>query len=216
MLSEVKIEDNRDKHPLRGQGLQYAYPWSVHDWYGRVHLRKNANKLYPVPGTQVNKELGGVNNRAADRERFEKTLGDYAAVRSKRDGIRNFMVDMGCRLEFNQNAGKSIEGIVDTIQQKHEALRMPRIPTDTKHQMKRFFESCVAGRSQYVGFAMTLGFREIDYQDPHTGDSGVHVACRKGDLDTAEQLLKYKANSDLKNRLGSYPLHECWGFHDLV
>ena len=214
MLSEVKIECNREKHPLRGKGLQYAYPWSVHDWYGRVHLRKNANKFYPVPGTQTNKELEGIEKRDADHARFEKALGDFGDLSRKRDGIRNFMVDMGCRLDFNQNAGKSIEGIADTLQQKHEILRMPRIPSDTKHQMKRFFESCCAGRSQYIGFAVTIGYREIDYQDPHTGDSGMHVTCRKGDLDTTEELLKYKANSDLKNRLGNYPLHECWAFHE--
>jgi hypothetical protein len=38
---------------------------------------------------------------------------------------------------------------------------------------------------------MTLGFKSINAQCPESGDTALQEAVRRGDLDTAKELLKY-------------------------
>ena len=49
-------------------------------------------------------------------------------------------------------------------------------------------------------------------QDVATGDHGLHVGCRTGNLALVDQLMKYKADSELPNRLGYFPINYCWDF----
>jgi len=68
------------------------------------------------------------------------------------------------------------------------------------------------GRTHYVGYAMTLGFRSINYQEEDTGNTALHYAVHRGNVEQCKELLKYKAIPEMRNRLGNCPIHDAWIF----
>jgi len=47
---------------------------------------------------------------------------------------------------------------------------------------------------------------------PEFGQTCLHLAVKRGDVEMVEQLLRYKADPEIKNRLGYYPIHYAWSF----
>lgn len=90
--------------------------------------------------------------------------------------------------------------------------------TDTSAQdelstIERFRKFIQQGKAHYIGMAVSNGYKSIDYQDPKDHmNTCLHIACRKGYVDVVEELLKFKANPDLPNEYGNYPIHEAWLF----
>ena len=44
----------------------------------------------------------------------------------------------------------------------------------------RFLKNVVDGKHQYIGFAIIQGYKSIDYQDPSSGNTALHMAVRLG------------------------------------
>lgn len=68
------------------------------------------------------------------------------------------------------------------------------------------------GRTHYVGYAVTLGFKSVNYQDEETGNTALHYAVHRGNVEQCTELLKYKAIPELRNKLGNAPIHDAWIF----
>lgn len=212
--SLLKKVYEKDKNPLKGQGLKYVHKWTSTDFIGRHHIAFYESKQYVTPGTQANRELKHVADKKGDVERFEGAIQAYANKRNSKRKIRDKMIELSSNIDMKTRIGQPFERIESVLDMKHEVLRAPKPCTDSIHEINRFYKSVCAGRHNYIGFAMTSGFTTIDYQDPNSGDSALHVCVRKGDIVTLEELLKYKANPELKNALGNYPLHDAWYFHN--
>jgi len=212
--SLLKKVYEKDKNPLAGQGLKYIHKWNSTDFIGKHHITYFDSMNYVTPGTQTNRELKHLADKKEDVERFEGAIQAYANKRNSRRKIRDKMIELSSGIEMKTRIGQPFDSIEGVLDKKHEVLRAPKPCTDSIHEIHRFYKSVCAGRHNYIGFAMTSGFTTIDYQDPDTGDSALHVCVRKGDLVTLTELLKYKANPELKNSLGNYPLHDAWYFHN--
>lgn len=203
-----------EHHPLQGHGLKYVKDWSISDFQGRHHIAYYSNKDFPVSGTQHNAEINHIKDKAADVKRFEDAIDAYGYRRRAKLIIKDKMSKISSDVEMGLRVGVPMQKITDTIDKKQTVLHNTRVCGDAKHEINRFYNSVCKGRYHYVGYAMTAGFESIDYQDPETGDTGLHVAVRNCDLLTVEELLKYKANPELKNNIGNYPIHDAWWFHN--
>ena len=83
----------------------------------------------------------------------------------------------------------------------YELLR-PKATGDTPKQLKFFYKNILNGNSNYIAYAMASGFRSINYAEPEYGDTAMHHAVKTCNLEMLEQLLKCKADPEIKNRLG--------------
>ena len=69
------------------------------------------------------------------------------------------------------------------------------------------------GRAHYVSFAVTTGYRSINWAaSDQLGHTALHVAVTKGHVTTVEELLKYKADANLRSGIGNFPIHDAWVF----
>lgn len=181
------------------------------------HLSKFQNKLHPLPGTQVAVEQ----EYEADKQRFE----DYQKKKQEENEkklklklhVKQQSVGVQTKVLFDTLLNQPIDEAEKILQEKEALLKQYIRPVyaDDMKEIAKFWKNCQQGKYHYVGYAVSNGFRSIDYQDPETGDHALHIAVRKGNANLIEELLKFKANPDVKNRKGNYPIHEAWHFWNM-
>jgi hypothetical protein len=77
----------------------------------------------------------------------------------------------------------------------------------------RFMKNIRLGRAHYVSYAITTGYRSINWQtQDQLGYTALHLAIVKGYVDVVTELLKYNADPNIRSGIGNYPLHDCWVF----
>ncbi len=121
---------------------------------------------------------------------------------------------MQTTVHFDTIFGQTISKIEEVINETERLLENEdngKI-NDELTVIAKFRKNIEQGSYFYVGFAISNGFQSIDYQDPDSGNTFLHIAVRRGHVKVVEELLKYKANPDVKNKLGNYPIHEAWLF----
>ena len=123
-------------------------------------------------------------------------------------------MELQTKVYFENVLGEPIRESENILKEREKILEFTQHPTynDSLAEIKKFIKNVEQGRYHYVGFAVSHGFESIDYQDPETGNAAMHIACRLGFPEVVEELLKYKACPDMKNKLGNYPVHEAWMF----
>ena len=178
------------------------------------HLTRFKNKLTPLPGTQIKIE----NDYKEHKVLFEDYLGEQRKKKEEELRMKLLVKQQSAgvktKVYFDTILGQPIEAAEKIMYEKEallEQLNHPKYDDDQK-EIDRFWKNIQQGKYHYVGYIVSNGFKSIDYQDPQTGDCALHIACRQGNVNMVEELLKYKANPDVKNRLGNYPIHDVWYF----
>ena len=46
--------------------------WNTEDFYGKYHISKIKNQISPIPGTQINIELGYIRRQEQEKKKKEK------------------------------------------------------------------------------------------------------------------------------------------------
>jgi hypothetical protein len=130
--------------------------------------------------------------------------------------IKQQSVTLQTRIYFDTILGEPIRESENILKEREKLLAFSKNPQypNTESEIKKFLKNVEQGRFHYIGFAVSHGYESLDYQDPDTGNTAMHIACRLGFPLVVEELLKYKASPDMKNKLGNYPVHEAWMFWD--
>ena len=63
-------------------------------------------------------------------------------------------------------------------------------PKDSPKEIALFMKSMSLGRANYVSYSSSLGYKSINYQDPDTGNTALHLAVKNGHPQAVEELLK--------------------------
>eukprot|EP01042_Synura_sphagnicola_P002838 gene2838-3461_t len=216
------------------------------------HLSKIANKLAPIPGSQL-----------AVEKRHEEALQAYAKLKDTDRSLRQQRLDVKLQVKqqsarlntevyFQTVFNQKIDQIEAILREKESLLAhdpREKIKQRSKHdhddnedgdtgeeeeeekykqeeeeeddptketQIAKFREEVVKGRPHYISYAISHGFAYINYQEAASmGNSFLHLACRRGHVEVVEKLLQHKAQPDVKNDLGNYPIHECWLFWEM-
>lgn len=172
------------------------------------------NKLAPIPGTQLALEKKHEDDlkeyedkKGCDRQDREKALAFKLHVKQQSAGLHT-------QVHFDTMFGQTIDKIEETLNENEELLHYNHVVelADDLPAITKFQKNVESGSHFYIGYAVSNGFQSIDYTDPTTGNSFLHMAVRKGHVQVVEELLKYKANPDVKNKLGHYPVHQAWLF----
>lgn len=98
------------------------------------------------------------------------------------------------------------------LQEKQKIVDAKANYPDSLKAIQRFMKNIKLGRSHYVSFAITTGFRSINYTEPEFGNTALHYAAARGYPLVVEELMKYKADPNIKNRFSNCPIHEAWNF----
>lgn len=114
------------------------------------------------------------------------------------------------RVHVNAIIGNRIIDTEGIIKQNEEICDDNPIYPDSKVQINKFMKSIKLGRSHYVSFAATTGYQSINYKEPEFQNTALHIAVQKGHVECVLELVKYKANPNLKNNLGNFPIHDAW------
>ncbi len=181
------------------------------------HLSKFKNKLHPLPGTQVAIEQ----EYEADKQRFEDYQRKKQDENDKKLKLKLFVkqqsVGVQTKVLFDTLLNQPILEAEKVLAEKEALLKHYNNPVydDDMKEIMKFWKNCQHGKYHYIGYAVSNGYRSIDYQDPETGDYALHLAVRQGNVNLIEELLKFKANPDVKNRKGNYPIHEAWSFWNI-
>ena len=118
------------------------------------------------------------------------------------------------RINFGSRIGKLVEGTEATVQENADLFKKKIEYPNTKKEIKRFMKNISLGRYHYISFAVTTGYKSLNYQDKtdNLGYTAVHIASAKGHADTVNELLKYKADPNIRNSVGDLPIHLAWNF----
>ena len=219
--------------------LKYGRTWDVPELFGAYHVSRLGSK-YPIPGTAILDDQKHLKRKEKDVKRFNDSIEDRTNRRNARAPIIQKKSEFAAKSYLNQIIHEPIEEITEVIAeadafvghplpkvhtyirtpphthlslshaQTHAHTRMPQ--SDTERDRKRWWKNMAKGNSNYVGYAISSGYKAFDLQDVATGDHGLHVGCRTGNLALVDQLMKYKADSELPNRLGYFPINYCWDF----
>jgi hypothetical protein len=202
-------------HPTRAKakldGLTYYRKWNTPDFLGKYHLTKIAS-TFPIPGSAVHDETEHGKLKLKDVERFENELIEHAKRLRKREKVKKETAEFNTRVFFNAVIKQPMTEAEETLSEKQKVLNGSGPNGDTIQAINRFQKNVRLGRSHYVGYAVSLGFKSIDWQEPEFGNSALHIAIHNGDLEMVEQLMKYKVDPEIKNRLGYSALHYAWSF----
>ena len=199
--------------------IQYQTKWNSDDFLGRSHLSHvDKNEAAPIPGTQIRREQLNIQAKDFDRRRFAASVDDSENSLRKRVDIKIQLATIKAAVQVETTIGVPLQKVEDVLAQK-VIQNNPTLETnfpDSEKDIAKFSNNVALGRHMYVGFATVSGFNSINYQDSATGTSFLHTACRKGYPEVVGELLKYRAQPDLKNRIGNAPAHDCWMFWNNV
>jgi hypothetical protein len=178
------------------------------------HINKFQNKLTPLPGTQVRIEK----EYNEDIQLYDDYIKETSNKKDKdlqfKLQIKQQSVELQTRVYFDTILGEPIRETEKVLAEREKILDFTKDPywNNSDSEIKKFLKNVELGRAHYIGYAVSHGYESIDYQDPDTGNTAMHNACRLGLVNVVEELLKYNACPDIKNKLGNYPIHECWRF----
>ena len=219
-FSPVKSEEDKrplpfgDRIPKRKpvEGLQFWHKWNADDFVGKYHKAKFANPYMATPGTTIVLEEKRDMAKKADVDRFQGALDARNKARKNRLKVRYETTRLKVDVELKTMIGAPMDDVEHILRDKEEDLRPKKKNPDTQHQIKQFQREARKGNHAYISYAMTMGFKSINYQDPDTGDTALQEAVRRGDIHTTKELLKYCAEPNYRNRLGKSAQHEAWSF----
>jgi hypothetical protein len=203
LMSENKLQ--------KVEGLEYWRRWNLKDVSGTYHVSRIKSK-FPIPGTAVIEDIEHIQKKAADVKRFEDGIFREASKTRNRIKLRKDTAAFNTRIDFEANVLGQINASEEVMNQTYVLLRPPPALSDTPKEIKRFFSNVERGNANYVAYAIAAGFASINWQEPEFGNTCLHQAVKRGDVEMVETLLRYKADPEIKNRLGYYPIHFSWGF----
>ena len=121
------------------------------------------------------------------------------------------------RINFASRIGKLVESTESTVQENVDLFKKKIEYPNTPKEIKRFMQNMSLGRYHYISFAVTTGYRSLNYQDTtdNLGYTALHIASAKGFHETVNELLKYKADPNMRNSVGDLPIHLAWNFWQL-
>ena len=176
------------------------------------HLSKFANKVTSLPGTQVQVERDHITAKQNEIKEREEYLNARLKRTNEMLRIKGESAEVNTRIYFDTIIGQPIQQAEDILKERDEILNKIPVMLDTKKDIDRYFKNVALGRNHYIGFAASAGFRSISYAELEYGNTPLHIAVKKGHIETTEELLKYNADRDAMNRLGNRPIHEAWFF----
>lgn len=186
--------------------------WNTKDFAGKYHYSRFENKETPLPGTQVNEEVGYLRNKAKNTQLFDGEMEKNHAKTKEKLRIKGESAAMKTRVYFDTLLGEPIRQSERVLSDRDHILNNNAPYKDSQKEIDKYMKNISLGRHHYVGFAASTGFESIDYQEPEWGNSALHLAVKKGHLLAAEELCRYHADANPKNRLGYRPIHEAWTF----
>eukprot|EP00601_Ochromonadales_sp_CCMP2298_P025463 CAMPEP_0173275460 /NCGR_PEP_ID=MMETSP1143-20121109/2992_1 /TAXON_ID=483371 /ORGANISM="non described non described, Strain CCMP2298" /LENGTH=463 /DNA_ID=CAMNT_0014212353 /DNA_START=347 /DNA_END=1735 /DNA_ORIENTATION=+ len=184
--------------------------WNTQDFAGQYHYSRFQNKSTPLPGTQVKleRDYALALEQAAQKDVSDRAKRDQKTAEKLR--VKAESAQLNTRIYFDTIVGAPIAAAEQVLLDR-EAIVEPVYP-DSAKDIRTFMKNLSLGRHHYVGFAASNGFRSINFQDTAWGNSALHLAVKRGHLEACEELLKYKIDFDLINKLGNRPIHEAWFF----
>ena len=191
--------------------IKYQRKWDTPQLFGQFHM-SNIKSKYPVPGTAVLDDQRHKQKKHADVKRFNDKLEERKVKREGRGSIIQKKSEFAAKSYLYQILNEPINEIEGVIKESSENVSKPLPPGDTEREKKKWWKNMAKGNSNYVGYAINGGFKSFNYQDPATGDHGLHVGVRTGNLPLVRNLMVFKADSELRNRLGYFPINYCWDF----
>lgn len=203
LMSENKLQ--------KVDGLEYWRRWNLKDVSGTYHVSKIKSK-FPIPGTAVIEDIVHMQKKAADVKRFEDGILREARKTRNRIKLSADTAAFSTRIDFEANVLGQINASEEVMNQAYVLLRPPPALSDTHKEIKRFFNNVERGNTNYVAYSIAAGFASINWQEPEFGNTCLHQAVKRGDVEMVETLLRYKADPEIKNRLGYYPIHFSWAF----
>ena len=207
-------ESNSSKQDVPGaKGLEYFKKWNSFDFNGKYHVRKFAQKIVPIAGTQVTKDFQHAIAKSEDVTQFNNFITKTEKNCEQRTQIRRELAKVSTRVAFSTTIGEPVKELEAIQREKaHEVNKSQQRALDSDEDIKKFFKYIRLGRAHYVGYACSLGFKSINAIEEDTGNTALHYAVQKGDVECVEELLKYRAIPEIKNRLGNSPVHDAWIF----
>lgn len=200
---------------MKVRALQYSKDWNADDFIGKYHLaRIDQDQVAPIPGTQLRREEEHKIVKEKDRKSVENSLIISEDERKSRIKIKNQLIELAQKVYVETVIGSRLLKIENVIKEKVISNNpdLVVLPEDSEKDISKFMKNIEMGRHMYVGFAIVSGYKSINYQDPLTGNTALHVAARKGYALVVKELLEYKINPDTKNRLGNTAAHDSWLF----
>jgi hypothetical protein len=118
------------------------------------------------------------------------------------------------RINFASRLGKLVEVTEETVQENVDLFKKKIEYPNTPKEIKRFMKNMTLGRYHYISFAVTTGYKSLDYQDTtdNLAYTALHIASARGYPEEVNELLKYKADANIRNAVGDLPIHLAWNF----
>lgn len=212
MSKSLKPADENSSAP-GAKGLEYYKKWNSFDFNGKYHIRNFKEKVVPVAGTQIKKDFEHIAEKSKDVDQFNSFIEKTEENCAQRTKIRKDLAKVSTRVAFSTTIGEPVKELEEIQREKaREVNRNNQRAVDSEEDIKKFLKYIRLGRAHYVGYACSLGFRSINAVDESTGNTALHYAVQKGDVQCVEELLKYRAIPEIKNRLGNTPVHDAWIF----
>lgn len=176
------------------------------------HLSRIGNKETPVPGTQVNIEKDFTISRQNFYESFDNNQIHLQNKLHSKLEITKKGAEFRTKVYFDAFVYDKIEQGEEVLDEKETIKNDDHSLKDDLKSIKAFQNNIAHGRHHYVGTAAAANFKSIDYADPLTGNTALHVAAKKGYKLVVEELMKYKADPEGINKLGYRAIHNAWSF----
>lgn len=179
------------------------------------HGTKIKNKLAPIPGTQLRVEKEHEEAIQFYEEYLKQVQQDHLRKAQTKITVKKQAATLQTNVYFDTLFNTTIDKAEAILNEKERLLNNANASAafDELTTIDKFRKFVSQGKAHYIGMAVSNGYKSIDYQDPNDhGNTCLHIACRRGYVDVVEELLKYKANPDLPNEYGNYPIHEAWMF----
>ena len=177
-LLQEDLDDLQKKDPSK-------FPvrhWNTQDFLGKYHITKISNKLTPVPGTQLRIEKEYDHDIEAYHKHAQEVRDQQQKALDFKLLVKQQSVELQTKVYFDTILGEPIKEAEKILEERDKIYEFTVNPTykDSPQEIKKFLKNIELGRYHYVGFAVSHGFESIDYQDPETGNTAMHMACRLG------------------------------------
>lgn len=215
MFRKHRIKKKKEKAHAGETAVEqgpYERNWNTWDFAGKYHTSRLANKLTPLPGTQLAVEKEYEKKKQEFYENIEKESDSRDRKINAKLRVKNESIEFRTRVEYDTILGQPRAQAENLIKQRENILETTSYKLDDQQQINTFLQNIKLGRHHFVGYAISCGYKSINYQDEESGNAALHLAARYGHVKVVEELLKYKADPDPKNKLGYHPIHEAWRF----
>ena len=103
-------------------------------------------------------------------------------------------IEFKTKVDFDNSVYLLISDAEKVLSERKQLLESTNAAQDDLKIISKFMSNMEMGRHNWVGYSISSGYKSIDFQQPETGDTALHLAVKNGKTCSLEHFSRILTN----------------------